>query len=391
MKGFDLAVQPFLEAVDVASSVIEKFASEDARYGITFSKKKGTRLLAVSGNATVNITLDSCVTLHDGEFAFAFDPTVIRQVLNRRVKLEVEYTKTNQFKFFSRSKGGSYGGEIVTQEFVPDAMSGANRRTVGSEKGKKLELDKAAVSEILRAIKLTSIAAVHSADEINSLIRIVDGNVHVAATDNYHMAIYRGSAKHKGLSSMQLALPAAYFQLFARAAALSFAEEERPALILNGSKSVTFSSKSYELTLPAIQVEKAMFDQVFSKFDEVLSAKPSVIFDVEHSKVNDAINNLSAIYEQGAVIKLGVTKAEKDKAKIQFKTESAYGKLSDSVTVANFKTTKFDSASLDPKTFMDSMRLMDSVIRLSILANPNVFLIEQRLDDGKVNHLGLLI
>lgn len=401
MKGFDLVVPPFLEALDVASAVIDKFTSEESKYGIKFSKTKGVQLMAVSGNATVNISLDSCVTVHDGDFAFGFDPTLLRQVLNRRAKVEVEYTKNNQFKLFSRTKSGSYNGEIVTQEFIEDVMTAAGRRKVTGDKGKRIDLDKSAVSEILRAIKFTSISAVHEAShEINSLIKITGNNIQVATTDTYHMAIYKGSSKHKGLTDMQLALPATYFLLFGRAVNLKFAADEKPTLTLNGSKSVTFSSKSYELTLPAIQVEKAHFDQLFTKMDEVSGTKPQLSFSIEHSRVNDAINNLSAIYEQGAFIGIEASgKDDKGKAKVHFKTESGYGKLNDSVVVDNCTIGKFKGARLDPKTFMDSMRLLDSVIKLSIVnvvgknSNTSVYYIEQRLDDdkAKVSHIGLLV
>lgn len=380
MMGFELDVKAFVAAVDSARAVIGMFASEEVHYGLKFDEG-ASYLLASAGAASAILSLNHCTKHVNGKFTFAFDPDVLLQVLARRTTIEAEYTKNRQLKFMSRTKAGSYSGEIVTQPY-PEILDNLRiPKKTGATIPREL------LAAILKGIKVTSVTAVHNSDDVNSMILVEKGVCRVAATDTYHMAQFK-SNKIKNAPDMKLAVPAGYFNLFARIAALEGYTDTVPFLTIT-PKNLSFSSPLFSVTMPSIQMEDTLFDRAFQMFNQL--GKKVLSFDVEHDKIDAAIQNLGAIYEQGSIITLEDPVSKGDKHSIKFKTGSNYGKLGDTLRVENMNVAGFKSVNLDPKTFQDSLRLLDRVITVSVLDKPKVFMFEQNHDDGNVVHIGLLV
>ncbi len=384
IKGFNLDAAKLLPLINTAQSTVAQFSSDDTAFAIKCGEK-GSYLQVMAGAAIVVLSLETIVTSVHGKFSFCFDPDILQHVLKKRANLEVEF-KNNQLKILSKTKTGAYTGEVNTSKYDEARFSSC----IINKPRNGLTMSKDLVSAIMHGIKSTGIKAVHAQEEINTLLRIKDEVAYVAATDSWHNAMFK-SKKIKGAQPFDLALPSSYFNSFARVNDHDIYEDASPTLSLNGSNSVTFSSSKYSVTLPAIQIDKDMFEQVFSLFDNL--GQPVANFDMEHDHLLAAIENLSGIYQQGSIVKLDEPIVKGDKCAIRLSTESSYGKLRDTMVVQNLKfSKKFKGASIDPMTFLDSVSLLSGVISVGILhEKPAAIKFDKRLDNGTVVHLGMLV
>lgn len=151
-------------------------------------------------------------------------------------------------------------------------------------------------------------------------------------------------------------------------------------------KSVVLFSEGYMVSLPAVQVEANTFDRVEQLFSKEDFKKPLLTFDLEHEKLDAAVANFQSIIESGANIEI-----ENPNPKcVKLKLKSNHGSLSDTIKVENLEVRKFKGAKIDPDALLDSMAALGGVISVSVIRQPEAFVISHKVEGvGHVRHLGL--
>lgn len=381
---FDLEVKPFLNLLALAQESLKPFGNTGHSYGIQF-KKGVASLLADNGAAYLAFDLQDCVKVAGKDTTqFSFDPEVLKTGLARRTSCRAQLSKSSlQFKALG-SKGSSYSGDIVTLPFS-EALAGIDKKR--TQAAGAVSLSAEALRLIRVGVSATRIAATHSSSsEMLTYLKTSDSRLFISCFDDYHGALFVSSTLPK-LAAFQMAVPSAYFDLFAKVSA-TFAEKTTK-LSIGGSKAILLSGDRYFLSVPAVQTQAEMFNRV----EEVRNntSKSQVLsFDIEHAALEGAVTNFSSIYEHGSGIKLFDVKKDGKKQSIKLHTSTTYGKLSDTIQIENVKVKKFSDALLDPECLRDSLGVLDGTLNVAVAESPKSIVMTRTIEnDGEVSHFGL--
>ena len=412
-----------LDKMDRAERIVSSMSSTERKV-VLHADKHGVWLSCYADSVFAQLSLAKDVTA-DGTGAVCIDTTILIPLLKKRAEIVMSVSKEGRIQFKASDKGSAYGGEVAALPATPqmlDTISGRKEEVLKELKKGGLTISNRSFDVLAEGIRATIITPTHKAADVVTHLRCKKGRLFVGATDRYHAALYRSTGKIEA-PELDMAVLPSYFEHFdkvqaiyspesgllanlpakkgkakaAKAAkpgkALKVAAYSMNLTVIEG-KRITLSSQDFIISLPAVQMDKTLFDNLIS-FEEQCDKNHIADMELSHETLANSMENLRAIKEPGMVIECKSLDVSGKSAVLKLSCRSGYGSLSDTVKVkplnGSVKGVQLD-AHLDPDTFEDSlMRMSGAGLHMRFSAQPKAYWLKKELKHGNLTHTGMLL
>jgi len=410
-----------LDKLDRAERIVSSMSSSERKV-VLHVGKKGAWLSCYADSVFAQLSLAQDVTA-EGVGAVCIDTSIFIPLLKRRAEVVMTVSKEGRVQFKASDKGSAYGGEVAAlpaNQQVIDTITGRKEEVLKELKKGGLSISNRSFDVLAEGIRATVIAPTHKAPEVTTHLRCKKGKLLIGTTDRFHAALYRSTSKIDS-DDFDMSVMPAYFEHFDKVKGIYSPDssplvdapvkkgkggaDKKPGKILKApsytmhltiveGKRITLSSDDFIISLPAVQSDNALFDNLIS-FEAQCDKSHVADMTLSHERLANSMDNLRAIKEPGMVIECKSLDVNGKKAVLKINCKSGYGSLSDTVMVTpgeKGKSVQLD-AHLDPDTFEDSLIRMSGAdeLHLRFCSQPKAYWIQKALKHGSLTHTGMLL
>lgn len=271
------------------------------------------------------------------EGIISFSPDILTGLIKGRDEIEITGSK-GELRITATK--GKYSATLEVIEHDGVAVFRIND---AMEKTKAQHLDSKVIQAIRTGVKRAEIVNYYSDEAILAYITVTEKAVSVTCSDNYHITQYVKKLASK--RTLKLAVSVRMFGVIDR-----FIGTEENVKFSSNSRHVRVEGEGFIISIPATQVEEAMFDMVPAYLKNL--GDPLVTFTTNQDIAKITDNVTSIMTEDN---KLTMTVGKKS-CKLEMRSRS--GSVSDEVATSSGKGKM--EVMLDPRIFTALIRKVES-------------------------------
>jgi hypothetical protein len=336
---------------------ISKTLKDVEFYNIRVSKDKTILITAKTESSKMSVSVLAETVERSCEFAVNFEN--LTKTISNRIEIEFKL-EDNNLKF----KTKSYRGHLAIMPY--------EEIEVMNEGIKKQQFSLEQKQEILSTMNLISLERVLEQDNITLFLKQKDGVLTGASSSNWHAAWV--DKKITDGKDFKLQFPVDYVQYFKL-----FFEKPEEVNIASDKNQIYLFNSTMQLSLPQVQIDD-LFDSIKQMIK--IEKEPKFLASIAVSGLSSIIENLTAVYETNATVKLSC----KDN-NIRFSISTKYGSASDLIAAKILKGSNL-SVNLEMNTLKDVVNRISDKVRIIIADEKEEdeiksVRIEQKLKNGK--------